>query len=258
MSTTDGENQPSYSGQPNFTNPAFKAYAAAQFLIFAEARLRSKERIATFARYLIIIPYSVLLIVCTYIGYLAYQSESESLIQSYSIEIAAGATIFLAFPLVFRLARWKRAITYISIFIIAMVCAYLSTITSSVTQSFFVEAVSGLILLIALDLGFNYLLELFDKIRIAAVEDAAQFREEIDDAEGTFSPFNGVALGGGTTDETIQFNLIKKNIKICEILLSDEPYLENDLTSTINRVNELKKNDPSEYNRLKANLTDKA
>lgn len=243
-----------FNGSPDFMNPAFKAYASAQFLIFAEGHLHTKERDASIARKLIIIPYILLLISCALIGFLAFQSDSDSLIQSYAIEIAAGATIFLAFPLIFLWARKKRFITYICIILASIICAILSAVTTDVTQSFFIEAVAGLVLLLSLDFGFNYILEVFEKIRIAAEEKVDKLREDIDDAEDTLSPVYGAAIGGGTIDETIVFNLIKKNTKICQALLSDDPYQGDDLISTITKVNHLKINQPIEYKRLKAYL----
>lgn len=239
-------------GALNFSNPAFKAYAAGQFLIFAEARLHSKERLAAFPHYLIKVSYVALALICLFLGYATYQTETDSLMQSYSIEIAAGATTFLAFPLVFIFARKRRFRTYALVVVITAVSVFLSAMTSSVTRSFFIEAAAGFMLLMALDVGFNYILELLDKIRIAKEEEAAQLAAQMGEAEETLNPICDVALRGGTVEETIQFELIKKHQDICQILMSDEPYLEDDFVSLIHRVNELKKNNQTEYCRLKA------
>ncbi|QDT99243.1 hypothetical protein [Gimesia aquarii] len=240
------------SGNPDYENPAFKAYAAAQFLNFAGyTRYKHTLKVGN-AKLLPILSYLGLALVSIGLGAWAFQLPADSFAQSICIEVAAGMAIFALFPVVFAIARKKTKPTYTCIIIAALIFGVIGFFSSGVRQSFFIEAAVGLVLLMLLDVGFNHLLNVFEEIRKNAEQDLAAFEQDVDDAEEALNPVHGYALGGGAIEETLQVELLKKHHEICKIISSDEPYAGKDFVSVITRVNDLKANDSQAYLHAKA------
>jgi len=238
-----------------FSNNALEFYVAAHFLISSENLLDSKEKQLERIKFIRFIPSVLLFVSSVFMGYQAYLSEPDSLLQSYLIEFSSGATIFLLFPVIFFLAKKRYFLTYSFISLLVAIVFYISTVTSSVTQSFFVEATIGLVLLLSLDIFFKYIIKQLNKIKENAMNEINKIIRNIDDAEESIHPDpRSFAIGDRMEEETMNFNLIKKNIEICQILSSDKAYEEKDLIYTINTVNEMKRNNFIEYSRLKGYL----
>ncbi len=240
------------SGRPDYNNPAFRAYAAAQFLVHAERHRFFHSLNVKVASFLLSLPYLALLLVCLIIGGRAFNSPADSFEQSFYIEIAAGAATFALFPVIFTLARKNACLTYTLALLFALLSGFLGFLMSAVVQSFLIEASASLILLIFLDVGFNYLLSVLEDIRKSAQKERDACEQVVEEAEEAGSPVHGVALGGGTIDETIQFQMLKKHIRICKIIASDSPYHGEDSVRTIKAVNDMKIKDHQAYMRAKA------
>lgn len=246
------QNHGTYLGPPDFGNAEFKAYVAAQFLIY-EGSHRFFHKLKVFhARICFYFAYFLLVLGCIYVVNLAYESNLGPFKQSFYIEIAAGIATFILFPVIFWMARKNFYITYGVISCIALICGFFGFNSSNVRQSFFIEASAGLIMLIAIDFGFNYLLTILEDYRSSSQQKLTEFEGEVDNAEFDLSATQGFALGGGTLDETFQFDMVKKHMIICKTICSDAPYLKDDFLSILTKVNDMKKNDPDAYLRAKS------
>lgn len=251
----DPEDEPFYphswfspaSGDYDYDHPVMKTYFAAHFLNFEGFnRLKLSTNLGT-AGLLSILLYVGLAVISVSIGIGAYYLPADSFWQSLCIEIAAGFAVFALFPVVFALARKQQRYTYSVIVFLALTLGAIGYNSSGVSQSYFIESCVALVLLILLDVGCNYLLGLFKKMRKDAEEALAEFEREVEEAKEALSPIYGFALGGGTVQETIQYELVVRHNEICKILSSDEPFHDKDVISVISRVNDLKINDSMAY-----------